>query len=84
MLKASKVQRELIPSLNPYSATALECNQECEIQHAKEENIILKLVANLTQSWSFIPLVLSCPRAAAKKYLEQIQNIKFKANPGQE
>ena len=33
-------------------------NQECEIHHAQQENFSLTLVANLTQSWPFIPLVL--------------------------
>ena len=35
-----------------------ERNQECEIHHAQQENINLKLVAYLTQRWPFIPLAL--------------------------
>ena len=36
----------------------LTCSdQEGEIHHAQQENFSLKLVANLTQSWPFIPLV---------------------------
>ena len=30
---------------------------ECENRHAQQENISLKLVAHLTQSWPFIPLL---------------------------
>ena len=51
-------------------------NQECEIHHAQQEHFSLKLVANLTQSWPFIPLVLiiselpaKCTKSEQKNYL---------------
>ena len=57
--------------------------QECEIHHAQQGNVSLKLVANLTQSWSFIPLVLIISELLPKITKSEQKIIESKANPEQ-
>ena len=58
-------------------------NQECKIHHAQQENFSLKLVAYLTQSWPFIPLVLIISELLPKITKSEQKIIESKANPEQ-
>ena len=54
-------------------------NQECEIHHAQQENFSVKLVANLTQSLPFTPLVLIIPELLPKITKSEQKNYRIES-----